>query len=183
MSSPTSPSPVSAATAWRNCSASASSQRPYGSGSCGGSAANMGIGRSDGGTKSRTLLTGLAQLLRWPLRRQDGEMHAGPDLEPGQVGEPGKDVDPPAEALGALRRGADPHVERRRRTEHRAEPGEHRLQHRRAGGAVVLEPGRRAAGDELDLEGDGGGEGGDGHHLVVHGYQALATANLLLNEV
>ena len=37
----------------------------------------------------------------------------GAELEPGEVGEARHDVDPPAEVLGAARRGADPQVQRR----------------------------------------------------------------------
>jgi hypothetical protein len=58
--------------------------------------------------------SGVAQVRRSPLRRVDAEVHAGADLETGEVGEARHDVDAPAEVVGAARGGAHPQVQRRR---------------------------------------------------------------------
>src|SRR3954465_2007487 len=96
-----SPMPVSAT--FSKCSASASPQRPYGSGSCGGSAANigtcLGTGGIGGGEASARAVSGagVAEAPRGALGRQHVQVHAGPDLESGELSQPRHDLDAPAE--------------------------------------------------------------------------------------
>ena len=45
--------------------------------------------------------SGRPQLRRGLLGRDDAQVDAGAELEPGEVGQPRQDVDPPAEVLGA----------------------------------------------------------------------------------
>src|SRR3954453_15343405 len=97
-----SPMPVSAA--FSKCSARASPQRPYGSGSCGGSAANIGTWRGTGGigggeASGRGSRGGLAERPPPILRREPFQVHPGPDLEPGELREPRHDLYVPAELL------------------------------------------------------------------------------------
>src|SRR4051794_27672391 len=65
----------------------------------------------------------LAQLRSRLPGRDDVEVHAGPELEAGEVGQARDDVDAPAEVLGTARRGAHPQVQRRHdATQHAAQP-------------------------------------------------------------
>src|SRR5829696_4581608 len=102
-------SPMAVSATAANCSPSASAQRPYGSGSCGGSAANigtcLGTGGIGGGEASGSeLRAGVAEPLCGVLGREHVQVHAGPDLEPGQLREPRHDLYSPAEVLGVTRR-------------------------------------------------------------------------------
>ena len=62
-----------------------------------------------------------------------------PSSSPARCVEPRQDVDPPAEVLGAARRGAHPQVQRRARAEPARQAPQRVVQHRGAGRAVVLE--------------------------------------------
>ena len=68
-----------------------------------------------------------------------------PSSSPAMLLEARHDVDPPAEVLGAARRGADPEVQRRALAEAAREPAQRVVQQRRAGRPVVLEA-QRAGG-------------------------------------
>src|SRR4051812_29389024 len=147
--------PVSAA--FSKYSRRASPQRPYGSGSCGGSAANIGTwretgGMGGGGASARALRAGLAEPPRRVLGGQHVQMHAGADLEAGQLCEARHDLDSPAEVLGVAWRGAHPHVERRQVAKRAAEPVEHVVEQPAAERAVVGEASSRAARRDHEVE-------------------------------
>src|SRR5437764_10241999 len=108
------------AAAARKWAARASAQRPYGRPSCGGSAMKRGMGRGSGGT-AREGTSGVAQEGGGPFRRHDVEVHAGAELEAGEVREPRQEIDAPAEVLRPRGRRAHPHVERRHGAEHARE--------------------------------------------------------------
>ena len=89
----------------------------------------------------------VAQLGGGLLGRDDVEVHAGAELEAGEVRQARHDVDPPAEVLGVARRGAHPQVQRRAGAEPAREAPQPVVQQRGAGRAVVLEARpRRGAG-------------------------------------
>ena len=73
----------------------------------------------------------VAQLCGRLLGRDDVEVHPGAELEPGEVGEARHDVDPPAEVVGAARRGAHPQVQRRRGAEAAPQAPQRVVQQRR----------------------------------------------------
>src|SRR3954454_20356900 len=103
--------PMADSAAFSKCSPSASPQRPYGSGSWGGSAANIGTWRGTGGIGGGEASArapgvsrpGLAEPPRGVFRRQHVQVHTRPDLEAGQLREPRHDLDAPAEVLGVAR--------------------------------------------------------------------------------
>src|SRR5215218_6449411 len=94
-----------------------------------------------------------AQVPRGALGRIDVHLHAGAELEAGADGEPGNDVDVPAELIGSVRGRANPQVQLRRRVEQLGEGEDGPPDHRRADLAVRLEGRRRAARDDAELEG------------------------------
>ena len=110
-------------------------------------------------------------------------MHAGAELEPGEVGQPRQDLDPPAEVLGPAGRGPDPEVQRRARAEPRLEASQRVVQQRGAGRTVVLEARPRAAGREQQVERRAPGVRRHQHGLVVDRDDPLAPAHLLLHVV
>ena len=93
------------------------------------------------------------KLLCCDLGSHHAEVQAGAELEPGEVGQPRQDVDPPAEVVGALRRGADPQVQRRRGAEPAAQAQQRVVQQRRAGRAVVVEAGAGRRGTSMSWNG------------------------------
>src|SRR2546422_5970368 len=111
----------SAATALWNCSLRRSSQRPYGSASCGGSAAKRGTTRSSGGTTSAyppasgagkrvAIGLGVAKQRRRVLGCDDVEADLARELQPREVREAAQQVHAPAETLAPPRARSDPHV-------------------------------------------------------------------------
>ena len=111
------------------------------------------------------------------------QVHAGADLEPGELGEPRHDLDAPAEARRVAGRRAHPHVQRWQRAERGAQPVQHLVEQPPAEWPVVGETCHRGARRELDVERHACGERGDRHGLVVDRHDALAAAHLLLDEV
>ena len=106
-----------------------------------------------------------------------------PSSRPARWVEPRQDVDPPAERVGAARRGADPEVQRRRGAEPPAQAQQRVVQERGAGRAVVLEARLRAPRHEHQLEREARRVGGHQHRLVVDRDDAVAHPHLLLHEV
>src|SRR4051794_6935371 len=123
------------------------------------------------------------KLLRCNLGSDHAQVHARAELEAGEVGQPRQDVDPPAEVVGAAGRGADPQVQRRRGAEPAAQAQQRVVQQRRAGRAVVLEPGVGAARDEHELERQPRGVWREQHRVLVDGDDAVAHPHLLLQQV
>ncbi len=95
----------------------------------------------------------------------------------------GNDVDSPAEVLRAPRRRSHPEVERRAGPQPARQPAERLVDHRRAGGPLILEARPRHARRDQQLVGGAGAVGGHQHHLLVDGHDPLAGADLLLHEI
>ena len=166
-----------------NCAPSASAQRPYGRGSCGDSAANMGTWRAAGGIGGGNLQARATQALGRVLGCEHVRVHARADLEARELRQPGHHFDAPAEALGVARGGAHPHVERGQLPERGSQAPQRLVQHVGAEWAVVGEAGGRPARHDLEVEGHACGERTEGDRLVVDGEDALALAHLLLQNV
>ena len=99
------------------------------------------------------------------------------------MGQAREDVDPPAEVLGAERRGAHQQVQRRARSEVARQPAQAVVQQRRAGRPVVLEARARAPRHEHQLERQLRGIRRDQHRLLVDRDDPLAQAHLLGDQV
>ena len=106
-----------------------------------------------------------------------------PSSSPARCVSRGMDVDPPAEVVGARRRGAHPQVQRRARAEPAAQPAQHVVQQRGAERAVVLEARRGRRGAIISWNGTR-----EAYGAIATASSSIATirvapADLLLHEV
>jgi hypothetical protein len=92
-------------------------------------------------------------------------------------------LDPPAERVGPLRRGAHPQVQRRRGPETAAQALQRVVEERGAQRPVILEARPRAPRRQQQLERRDRGVGRHQHRLVVDRHDPLAPPHLLLDEV
>ena len=144
-----------------------------------------GVGRGASAAREATALGGSRSRSRRVLGRQHVQVHAGADLEAGELRQPRHHLDPPAEVLGVARRRAHPHVERGQVAERRAEArAATSCSSARAERAVVREArGAGGAGHDLEVERHARRERAERHRLVVDRHDPLAPAHLLLEQV
>src|SRR5580692_10962981 len=92
-------------------------------------------------------------------------------------------VDAPAEVLCSVRRGSDPQVQRRARSEVAGKPAQAIVQQRRARWPNTLEARSWGAWGEHQLEGEPRRVRGHQHSLIVDRHDPLTPAYLLGDEI